>query len=173
MNCQIEFAYDDVGMPCGKTAGLRSAPTVARRSVRLLRAGSRIRPVDWLTSISPNLEQMDRLYCAVAARMSFTSSGSPCAPSALQNRATPTPDPGRYRKNVVVDGSSPFIPTIFALPCHRETPQPSPKTLLFPSDVFWAVHILSTVSSLSTLPDATAITRRRTSSAEASNPPAG
>jgi hypothetical protein len=32
MNCQIEFANDDVGMPCGKTA-VTKCSTVALRSV--------------------------------------------------------------------------------------------------------------------------------------------
>src|SRR5882724_9489428 len=64
------------------------------------------------------------------------------------------------------------MPTI-ALPFRWDTPQPSPNTLFVPSDVLCAVHILLTVSGLSTLPDPTATTKRRRSSAEESKPPAG
>jgi hypothetical protein len=45
MNCQIEFANDDVGRPCGKmpwlsvlTAELRSVLTVARNAAEILSA---------------------------------------------------------------------------------------------------------------------------------------
>jgi len=42
-----------------------------------------------------------KAYCAVALRISFSSSESPCAPSALHANATPTPEPGRYLKNAL------------------------------------------------------------------------
>src|SRR5580704_1184584 len=104
--------------------------------------------------------------------MSSSSSARPCGPSALHTNTTPTPEPARYRKNDVVDGSAPFIPTM-ALPFHCDTPQPRPKTPFVPLDVVCAVHILFTVSGLSTLPGATSITKWRRSSADASKPPEG
>src|ERR1041384_2841267 len=108
----------------------------------------------------------------VFSSISLTNSGRPCAPSALQATTTPTPEFGRYRRNACVDSSAPFIPTM-GFPFHSDTPQPSPKTVLVPSDVGFAVHIIFTVSDLRTLPVPTAITKRIRPSAEESKPPAG